>query len=202
MDGNAAAAANASDGGYLYNYGTSNGKEKYLRIMGGDDAPLKHLVPNDPEYTKHQEPQVILNVSHIVSCIAQIGNSDGPPCTFPIPSVAYCQDLRSAMGESYWLYGIVGLTDAAYDDLYDAVKDETVSGVADTFPRLHIDLCKGTILEDTLSDDENELLMRRVEEGGTLSDLQIKTLRVLIRQSALKEPQVKEPEDMDEETEC
>ena len=149
--------------------------------MSGGNLALRHFVSNESEDINSLilQQQDVLNLSHIVDCITRFaGVVEGPPSIFDIP-IFLRDDLKSAMGNELWMCGIVALTTEAYNEAYDALKNETVSGDTNSARLRYILLC-GTLIEDKLVDEQHEALIGRCQSRG-LSDPQINTLRVLLQ---------------------
>ena len=133
------------------------------------------FVSNDKDYVNHLPGQKILNVAHRKSICNSIEGCYGPPCCFPMPSIAVCQDLRIEVGEEGWLGGTVCTTKEVWDTVYDALKDESESGEAGAYPRLLKDVF---VMPQSLDDGSSNTLTRLT---GTCSEEQILTLDALIK---------------------
>ena len=146
------------DGGYKYDYDTQAGKEFHRIILKKQEevgGNMQRFVSNDEAYARLIPGQKLLNVAHLTSISANIEGCYGPPSCFPMPGIAVCEDLRIAMGEKLWLYGIVCDSRSIYSAAYDALKDETKSGVVGSFPRL-----LPCIYTAGTDESDNELLQR------------------------------------------
>ena len=168
---------------------TKTGREMLSRIQLAEH--LKHFVTNYPKYASALDQQKVVDMAHIASCCRDIPNCFGPPCCFPIPNLALCQNLRLAIGEKRWLNTIICTTDDAYeaasyqtksnwwhrkdekDELGAILSHREVS----VYP---IMLCHGA--QFSIQDSDNEALYRQVQTT-TLSSGQLKAIRYLLVKS-------------------
>ena len=170
-----------ASGSALWSCDSDSGKNIYSSIVSGGNLALRHFVSNESEDINSLilQQQDVLNLSHIVDCITRFaGVVEGPPSIFDIP-IFLRDDLKSAMGNELWMCGIVALTTEAYNDAYDALKNETVSGDTNSAMLRYILFC-GTFIEDKLVDEQHEALIGSCQSHG-LSDPQINTLRALLQ---------------------
>lgn len=154
--------------GYMYDCNAEAGIILVLNIRRQkEEGHLRHFVSNDEQYALNNLPsQKLLNMAHCSSCWKDIADCYGPPCCFPFSNSSLCQDLRSAIGEDCWLFGVVSLTHEAHNATYTAACMETETGQEDgrRLATKYFWFCNPESL-----DEDKENLMRQVRRIDALS---------------------------------